>query len=635
MAARRLVVGAMVLGLAAALGAAPPSADAAPPALFLVGADAEDIAPPPAMLADFVTNKNFFLGGYGLGSGQSQIGPNGFPVPGGSNRYAQGVMSSNLGHPFVRAIVISDGKRTIAFADLDNQGTFPAYKLNEQTLAARPYGFDDVRSKVAKDTGGGLSFFDMTISSDHSHGGQDMTGVWGFVPDNYLAFVHDQEVKALEAAYAKLQPATLMEGAVTTPGPCDNNRILEDQFDCSSPPNDVMDTELRTMQAFARSDGHLIVTLANFAAHATVMGSGNRLISPDWPGVAAHYLEQKYGGTALVVVADVGRSQPHRGGGNGVINLQCTAADISSGNYDEDTTTINGNDTTTEKAESCTLSKYSKAFIGWAQQAVANQTPLTLNTIDGRELFIHDCAFNAGLLALNDVGGAAGAPIARSNLPPYSLGDCFGMWVGAFRIGDVVITTNPGEAYPNMRQGFIAAVRGGRRYWTTGLSNDQLGYLIAPFPEGYPQAIQKGAGGNDNILFNPSATIGDHVMCTQIKGAIQMGLAQNAPTKCAAYQLEPNVYGPGGVDTGPAPVPPPRTDFNGNLVPEPGSAAAASGANALPNTAATRAGVGVAAGVVRAAQLVRDAAIPVLIAALWLIAGVVWLPMLRRRGSRS
>ncbi|MGI8608603.1 MAG: LPXTG cell wall anchor domain-containing protein [Candidatus Dormibacteria bacterium] len=571
----------LLAGAALFLVPAVTPARAASPASFLVGADAEDLAPQGAKLAQYVAAKDLYLGGYGIGSGGSQIGPLGTTVPCVdpsktacfNPRYATGVM--NGPHVFVRAVVVSDGTHTVAFADLDTQGMFAAYRINPANLMARPYGIDDIRSEVAKATGGGLAFNNITISGDHSHAGEDTIGVWGFVPDEYLAFIKSQAVKALETAYANRQPALIKEGAVPTPGPCASNRILNDQFDCQTPPNDVMDPELRTMQAIATGAGHVvaggtIMTLVNFAAHATVMGGGNTLLSPDWPGVVGQMVQDKYGGVGLTIVGAVGRSQPNRG--------DCTATDKTSGAYLVDPRQLD---------DSCRLSKYSAAVMAYVDGAVRAETPITVGAVDGRELFIHDPADNAGILAFNYLGDPIGVPVARAQTPPYLAGNVLGTWVGVYRIGDVVLTTNPGEPYPNIRQQFMQAVPGARRYWTTGLSNDQLGYLIAPFPEGYPQAIQAGAGGNDNILFNISATLGDHVMCTQVKGALDMGLPGTSPAKCAVFAAEPNIYGPGGVDPGPAGAAnPPPTDFQGRPVasPRPASAGAATGSGRLPQT---------------------------------------------------
>jgi hypothetical protein len=40
---------------------------------------------------------------------------------------------------------------------------------------------------------------------------------------------------------------------------------------------------------------------------------------------------------------------------------------------------------------------------------------------------------------------------------------------------------------------------------------------------------------NDNIIFNVSPTIGDHVMCSDINLALQTGFAGAAPATCAPY----------------------------------------------------------------------------------------------------
>jgi hypothetical protein len=59
------------------------------------------------------------------------------------------------------------------------------------------------------------------------------------------------------------------------------------------------------------------------------------------------------------------------------------------------------------------------------------------------------------------------------------------------------------------------------RHWTLALADDQLGYLIAPV-EAYP-AIAAQVAVNDNPIFNISPTVGDHVMCTQIRMSRAVG----------------------------------------------------------------------------------------------------------------
>ena len=518
------------VGLPAGLGQAAPQCKG-----WRVGAAAESIAPTPGQLKE-----GLYLGGYGIDSGVVGLGPASVRVTGG--RLATSVMADPLGPPYVRALAISDGcgKNTVALADLDNQGMFAAYKPNfADPSSARP-GIDTIRADVAKATG--VLAGNLVVSSDHSHGGQDLIGVWGFVPDDYLRLVHDQAVKAFTRAISSMQPARIVEGAVATPGSCDPTRILNNQFDCTDPTIGRVDDELRVLQARSRN-GSVIATVVNFAAHATVMGSSNTLVSPDWPGVVAKYLEARYGGVGMVLVADVGRSQPNR--------HDCTADELkaalahAAGAYDVDPRF---------GSESCKLSKYSHAVMSYAIPALASATPLTGLGVRSTSYFIHDPATNVPLLA-GEVGDAAGVPVARAFTPPYLTGTVIGTWVSAFRVGDVLITTNPGESYPNVREQLMAQVHGPRRFWTIGLANDQLGYLIAPTPEGYPKPVFTTALsgdinnpttwspdpiGNDNFSFNPSLTMGDHVMCTQARAAGDLGFVVSPVSKCGLFMMEPN-----------------------------------------------------------------------------------------------
>ncbi|MCA1839092.1 MAG: hypothetical protein ABR507_05735 [Actinomycetota bacterium] len=509
------------------------------PSSFSVGADAQDLSPS----ANLIATKRLFLGGYGLSNGQ--VGTPGHAVqgPAAKPRYATGVMADPFG-PWVRAVAISNGSSTIVMTDLDNQGMFAAYKPNIETGQPRPYGIDDIRAQVSKDIG--LDPKNIVVSSDHSHAGQDLTGVWGFVPDEYMSFVKDQAVKAIENAVAAARPAVLKEGAVMTPGPYEPGHILNNQFDQTDTGQDTVDNELRVMQALDATDGSTIATIINFAAHATVGGSGNTLISSDWVSTAARYAEKRYGGVGITLVADVGRSQPARS--------DCTADEVAGAQAG-----TNDLDVDMRQLDSCKMSKYARQVMGYVEQIVSSPsfTAVDASPIDATSYFIHEPSTSAVLFGLNYAGDIAGAPISRAVTPPYLAGTVLGTWVSAFRVGDLLITTAPGEAYPNIREQVMAQVSGPRRFWTIGLANDQLGYFISPTPDAYPIAIRhsinintadpsKSGLGNDNYFFNVTHTIGDHVMCKQVQGAADLGFSVVPAAKCAAFFLEPDTSGPGG-----------------------------------------------------------------------------------------
>ena len=120
--------------------------------------------------------------------------------------------------------------------------------------------------------------------------------------------------------------------------------------------------------------------------------------------------------------------------------------------------------------------------------------------------------------------------------PPWATGDVIGTFVSAHRIGDLLLTAAPGEAYPDIRFGVQRSVSGYSKVFTFGLANDQLGYLIAPASE-YPW-IPFSNPTNDNALFNVSATYGDHVLCSQTAAATALGFKATGET--APYGADAN-----------------------------------------------------------------------------------------------
>jgi hypothetical protein len=69
-----------------------------------------------------------------------------------------------------------------------------------------------------------------------------------------------------------------------------------------------------------------------------------------------------------------------------------------------------------------------------------------------------------------------------------------------------------------------------------GLANDQVGYLIAPVA--YVPIIAAEVPVNDNIIFNVSPTIGDHVACADITLALGLGFRGSSPAHCAPYTVQ-------------------------------------------------------------------------------------------------
>jgi hypothetical protein len=450
------------------------------------------------------SGKPVYLGGYGIGGGS--------PVFQG--RAATGILGPGVQ---VRAFAVSAGKSNFAIADIEGQGWFAATKDG-------PYGLVDIRKEVARRTGGALSADHVVVQSDHSHSGPDFMGVWGGVPVEYRRFVMSQAVDAIVAAYEQRRAGRLYYG--TAPG----RDLLSNQFDYDEA-NKAMDSDVRVLQARDRR-GRAFATMLDFSAHATVLGSSNTKASGDWVSLANPLLEQRFGGQAMTVVGTLGRTQP---GDRGCSDPAAASQDL------------------------CKLHDYAQRVVDRAADAVRDAKPLGGKpAVAARSYLITDPSSNALILGMEYAGGAIGLPLNRSMTPPWLTGNVLGTITASARIGDVLLSSGPGEMYPQIPLKVRELVPGLRGYMTAGLANDQLGYLIAPY-ESYPEPIRRSFFNergdevspidNDNYFFNASHTIGERVTCSLLRGAGDLfGTdARDRYDRCAMFPNDAAV--PPGFDT--------------------------------------------------------------------------------------
>jgi hypothetical protein len=207
----------------------------------------------------------------------------------------------------------------------------------------------------------------------------------------------------------------------------------------------------------------------------------------------------------------------------------------------------------------CALDAYAGQVVDRAAAAAAAATPVPGDPVVAtRSYLIQDPSTSALILGLDYAGDPVGAPIYRSLSPPWLTGNVLGTITASTRIGDVLISSIPGEAYPQIPLKVRELVPGLRGYMTAGLANDQLGYLIAPY-EAYPEPIRRSVFNqrgdevspldNDNYFFNVSPTIGDRVTCSLLRGAGELfgGDRRSAYDRCAPFVND--VQMPHGADT--------------------------------------------------------------------------------------
>ena len=358
---RRVLVGVVAAVVLLAAQAATAEAKLLKP--YLVGAATRSINPDPD---GTFAGKPVYLGGYGIGGGS--------PVFAG--RPATGVLGEGLS---VRAFAVSDRETPFVIADIESQGWFVAMKNG-------PYGLLDMRREVERRTGGALRAENVVIQSNHSHSGPDPLGVWGGVPEEYLQYVTQRTVDAIVAAWESMVPATLYYG--TAPA----RDLLSNQFDYDEP-NKAVDSDVRVLQA--RDGKKPLVTLLNFSAHTTVLGSGNTKVSGDWVQAANPLLEQRLGGKAVTVVGTLGRTQPADRGCDDPAAVGDDARNL------------------------CAIRDYAARVVDRAEQAAAVAQPLSgPANVAARSYLVEDAATNALILGLEFAGDTFGVPLNRAMTPP-------------------------------------------------------------------------------------------------------------------------------------------------------------------------------------------------------------------------
>ncbi len=492
---------------------------------YLVGAAVESINPPQSM----IDGGNFFLGGYGVTSGRVANRPEA-QTPLAPARTAVGILRDGVA---TRALVVSDGKQAIALAQIDVQGYFVAYRQG-------PFGLVDIRNHAAAEIarlraaqgGPAMGAGQILVGSNHTHGGPDTAGVWGGVPTAYLRLVHDRTVTAIGTAWQRLRRADLVYGAVKagvaeTDDPA-TDPLTHNQF-AGDPANSVTDDEVRVLQATDADTGETIVTYVNLSSHPTMLEETNRHITSDYTGPLSAMLAETYGGIGFHQVGTLGRSQPNR--------LDCPTPGLTGTTYSE-----------------CRLDQYAQRVAAKVAVALGGAKPVpTPPVVEMHSFVVADVMTNGPVFALGVGGTLVGAPIYRAGAP-WSTGNVLASMTFSGRIGDLLISGTPGEAYPQIPLTVRAAVErdagaGVRGFLSISTAGDFLGYLIAPI-EAYPRPIGAtlfdvndascGPLGcvhpveNDNYLFNPSPTFGERVTCSLLRGAGEV-LGRGADTYWSGY----------------------------------------------------------------------------------------------------
>jgi hypothetical protein len=172
-------------------------------------------------------------------------------------------------------------------------------------------------------------------------------------------------------------------------------------------------------------------------------------------------------------------------------------------------------------------------YMAHVDDALAHTRPVR-GRVDAAQSFVREPIVGPAVTALFVGGAHTGTRLLRSHESPWVVGQTIRTIASALRVGNVLFTGTPGEGFPAIGDGVRKAVPGADEVIQLGLANDQLGYLIAP--SRYVPIIAAEVAVNDNIIFNVSPTIGDHVMCANITLALDIGFDGKQLAQCAPYR---------------------------------------------------------------------------------------------------
>lgn len=302
----------------------------------------------------------------------------------------------------------------------------------------------------------------VVIASTHVHSGPDTLGLWGPSPTQtgrdgqYMDWLEDRVVRAIEAAASRLRPATLRLAQTTVP----------DGLAVNIRERDLQDKTLTTMQLRDRR-GATIATLVNYACHPEVMRNGSFAVTADFCGATMREVERAAGGVGIYLNGALGGMVTTDGKTNEWEEVERIGAGIG-------------------RAAIAALKEAKPERVGdLAIESRAVELPLENErfrqavAVGLLELPVHDAGLRRPVSGETGTepgatgGGKADPPSAPG--PPKSLVT----EVTRIRLGNAEFVTVPGELLPKPGLALRSAMQGRYRF-IIGLGQDELGYLMEP-----------------------------------------------------------------------------------------------------------------------------------------------------------
>lgn len=275
-----------------------------------------------------------------------------------------------------------------------------------------------------------------------------MVGIWGTIDPDYLKKVSDSAVAAADEAAATAKTSEIWSAVGSI-----RSFVWQNGQGTNHPDGFARDNELPILWARDPGTGATNALLANVPNHPDQYHMGD--FSADWPGYARRKLDAQNGGTTVIGPGTLGSQEPPG-------KVKEYSEVIPQGEF----------------------------VANEIQRTMARSTPLTSDTIASVERPLETVADNEDLiLGINLFNPPEGdcipaydiCTLPRSTEFPYMTerGDddpLIGTNVVSTRIGDVIYSTNPGEAFAEVNFAIRDSISGARHANTIGLAGDFLGY---------------------------------------------------------------------------------------------------------------------------------------------------------------
>jgi hypothetical protein len=359
---------------------------------------------------------------------------------------------------WARATVIDDGKTKLAIVSVDVIGLGHKYTV-------------DIRKKLNP----ALGIDYAVVCSTHNHEAPDVIGMWGEdykrgVDEQWLEFVENQAVKAIEQATKNLRPAKLKFAEDATGA----RHLVND----TRPPK-VLDPALFMMQAIDAETDSTLGTLVSWGNHPETVWNENLLITSDFPHYVRDGIEKGVFHEGKEIRKGLGGQVVYVSGCIG--GLMTTDSDFAIKSIFDGKSYVKP---TFEKVEA-----QGKELATLVIDGLNKQTSLETEVSLGIraktfEVPLENVLYKLGIsLKVIDAG--------------YSRWGWFRTEVANLQIGPAQMLLIPGEIYPEIVNGGIETPEGAditdkkiietpplrslmkaKYKWVIGLANDEIGYII-------------------------------------------------------------------------------------------------------------------------------------------------------------